>query len=183
MMERSLARSRRRGATALGDGGFGFSLDFALIGRCLPPLAMGVGVPVSFRGNLVTLFALRPLFPPPPMLVKMFFWSAVVGTALGLTQLMLVTGYNREIGISDQFFSLGDTMVLTVLGLRPPPSSLAAVSRLWLKLSPKPRPVSSLAKLARLSPSVFPTSGTLFSLAAVSLASGLPESTKGGAFR
>ena len=49
-------------------------------------------------------------------LKKMFFWSAVVGTALGLTQLMLVTGYNREIGISDQFFSLGDTVVLTVLG-------------------------------------------------------------------
>ena len=49
-------------------------------------------------------------------LKKMFFWSAIVGTALGLTQLALVTGYNREIGISDQFFALGDTVVLTVLG-------------------------------------------------------------------
>ena len=49
-------------------------------------------------------------------LKKMFLWSAVLGTALGLTQLILVSGYNRELGISDQFFSLGDTVVLTVLG-------------------------------------------------------------------
>jgi hypothetical protein len=38
------------------------------------------------------------------------------GATLGLSQLLLVSGYNRELGISDQFFSLGDTVVLTVLG-------------------------------------------------------------------
>ena len=49
-------------------------------------------------------------------LKKMFTWSAVVGTVLGMSQLLLVSGYNRQLGISDQFFSLGDTVVLTVLG-------------------------------------------------------------------
>lgn len=49
-------------------------------------------------------------------LKKMFFWSAILGTTLGLSQLLLVSGLNRELGISDQFFSLGDTVVLTVLG-------------------------------------------------------------------
>jgi hypothetical protein len=49
-------------------------------------------------------------------LQKMFFWSTIVGTGLGLTQLMLVTGMNRILGISDQWFSIGDSLVLTVLG-------------------------------------------------------------------
>lgn len=31
-------------------------------------------------------------------------------------QLLLVTGINRKIGIGDQWFTLGDTLVLTVLG-------------------------------------------------------------------
>lgn len=49
-------------------------------------------------------------------LKKMFFWSAVLGTGLGLTQLILVTGLNRQWGIDDQIFSLGDSVLLTVLG-------------------------------------------------------------------
>lgn len=49
-------------------------------------------------------------------LKKMFFWSAIAGTALGMTQLILVTGLNREWGIDDRLFSLGDSVVLTVLG-------------------------------------------------------------------
>ena len=49
-------------------------------------------------------------------LKKMFFWSAILGTSLGFTQLVLVTGLNREWGISDQVFSLGDSVLLTVLG-------------------------------------------------------------------
>lgn len=49
-------------------------------------------------------------------LKKIFFWSTIVGTLLGLTQLLLVTGINRKIGIGDQWFTLGDTLVLTVLG-------------------------------------------------------------------
>jgi len=46
----------------------------------------------------------------------MFLWCALVGTAVSLTQLLLVTGYNRELGLDDQIFSLGDSVVLTLLG-------------------------------------------------------------------
>lgn len=49
-------------------------------------------------------------------LKKIFFWSTIIGVFLGLTQLLLVTGLNRKIGIGDQWFTLGDTLVLTVLG-------------------------------------------------------------------
>ena len=49
-------------------------------------------------------------------LKKMFFGSAVSGASLGLTQLVLVTGLNREWGIDDRLFSLGDSVLLTVLG-------------------------------------------------------------------
>ena len=49
-------------------------------------------------------------------LKKMFFGSAVAGAGLGLTQLILVTGLNREWGIDDRLFSLGDSVLLTVLG-------------------------------------------------------------------
>ena len=49
-------------------------------------------------------------------LKKMFFGSAVAGASLGLTQLVLVIGLNREWGIDDRLFSLGDSVLLTVLG-------------------------------------------------------------------
>lgn len=43
-------------------------------------------------------------------------WSVVISTLFGLTSLMLVTHANRALGISDQWFSLGDTLILTVMG-------------------------------------------------------------------
>ncbi|MEM9218079.1 MAG: folate/biopterin family MFS transporter [Cyanobacteria bacterium P01_F01_bin.150] len=43
-------------------------------------------------------------------------WSMVLSTLLGLTSLILVTHTNRALGISDQWFSLGDTLILTVMG-------------------------------------------------------------------
>ena len=46
----------------------------------------------------------------------MFTYSAILATALGSTQLLLVSGYNRELGISDELFALTDSAVLTVLG-------------------------------------------------------------------
>ena len=45
-----------------------------------------------------------------------FTWSALLGSSLGMTQLILVTGLNRQWGISDQVFALSDTVVLTALG-------------------------------------------------------------------
>jgi folate/biopterin transporter len=47
---------------------------------------------------------------------RIFRTTALLGAGLGLTQLILVTGANRALGISDQLFALSDTVVLTVLG-------------------------------------------------------------------
>ncbi len=45
-----------------------------------------------------------------------FGWSTVISALLGLSTLLLVTHVNREWGISDRWFSLGDSLVLTVMG-------------------------------------------------------------------
>ncbi len=45
-----------------------------------------------------------------------FGWSTVISAALGLSTLLLVTHANRALGISDQWFSLGDNLILTVMG-------------------------------------------------------------------
>lgn len=43
-------------------------------------------------------------------------WTTALSTLIGLSSLILVTHANRVIGISDQWFSLGDSLVLTVMG-------------------------------------------------------------------
>ncbi|MEG4021308.1 MULTISPECIES: folate/biopterin family MFS transporter [unclassified Microcoleus] len=45
-----------------------------------------------------------------------FGWSTVIATALGMTTLLLVTHANRALGIDDQWFSIGDSLILTVIG-------------------------------------------------------------------
>lgn len=45
-----------------------------------------------------------------------FGWSTVFSAALGMTMLLLVTHTNRLIGIDDHWFSLGDSLILTVMG-------------------------------------------------------------------
>lgn len=45
-----------------------------------------------------------------------FGWSTVLATALGMTTLLLVTHANRALGIDDQWFSIGDSLILTVIG-------------------------------------------------------------------
>jgi folate/biopterin transporter len=47
---------------------------------------------------------------------KIFGWTTVLSALLGMTTLLLVTHANRAIGIDDRWFSLGDSLVLTVLG-------------------------------------------------------------------
>ncbi|RLN16985.1 folate-biopterin transporter 1, chloroplastic-like [Panicum miliaceum] len=47
---------------------------------------------------------------------KIFLVTTVVGSALGMTQVLLVTGLNRKLGISDEWFSIGDSLIITVLG-------------------------------------------------------------------
>jgi folate/biopterin transporter len=45
-----------------------------------------------------------------------FGWTTVISALLGLTTLLLVTHTNRALGIDDHWFSLGDSLVLTVMG-------------------------------------------------------------------
>lgn len=47
---------------------------------------------------------------------KIFAWSTVLSALLGMTALLLVTHANRQLGIDDRWFSLGDSLVLTVMG-------------------------------------------------------------------
>ncbi|CAI9118441.1 OLC1v1020013C1 [Oldenlandia corymbosa var. corymbosa] len=47
---------------------------------------------------------------------KIFLATTIIGSALGMTQVLLVTGLNRQFGISDEWFAIGDSLVLTVLG-------------------------------------------------------------------
>lgn len=43
-------------------------------------------------------------------------WTTLLASALGMTTLLLVTHANRAIGIDDHWFSLGDSLILTVMG-------------------------------------------------------------------
>jgi folate/biopterin transporter len=45
-----------------------------------------------------------------------FGWTTVISSLLGLTTLLLVTHTNRALGIDDHWFSLGDSLILTVMG-------------------------------------------------------------------
>ncbi|MEH1841090.1 MAG: folate/biopterin family MFS transporter [Nostoc sp.] len=45
-----------------------------------------------------------------------FAWSTVLSSILGMTTLLLVTHTNRLLGIDDHWFSLGDSLILTVMG-------------------------------------------------------------------
>lgn len=45
-----------------------------------------------------------------------FGWTIVLSTVLGMSMLLLVTHANRALGIEDHWFSLGDSLVLTVMG-------------------------------------------------------------------
>ncbi len=45
-----------------------------------------------------------------------FGWSTVISAVFSLSTLLLVTHVNRDLGISDRWFSLGDNLALTVMG-------------------------------------------------------------------
>ncbi|KAL5657019.1 hypothetical protein ACJX0J_030182, partial [Zea mays] len=74
------------------------------------------------RVKLVTSFAsllgvgLYNYFLKEVALRKIFLVTTIIGSALGMTQVLLVTGLNRQLGISDEWFSIGDSLIITVLG-------------------------------------------------------------------
>jgi folate/biopterin transporter len=43
-------------------------------------------------------------------------WTTVISAVIGMTALILVTHTNRTLGIDDRWFSLGDSLILTVMG-------------------------------------------------------------------
>lgn len=47
---------------------------------------------------------------------KIFLWTTIFSSLLGLTTLLLVTHTNRALGIDDGWFALGDSLILTVMG-------------------------------------------------------------------
>lgn len=49
-------------------------------------------------------------------LKTIFLWTSVLGAGLSMTKLVLVYNVNREWGVSDQWFALCDSALLTVLG-------------------------------------------------------------------
>lgn len=47
---------------------------------------------------------------------KIFAWSTLIAVLFGFTPVILITHTNRLLGIGDQWFSLGDSVILTVIG-------------------------------------------------------------------
>ncbi|KAG1659431.1 hypothetical protein FOA52_001102 [Chlamydomonas sp. UWO 241] len=73
---------------------------------------------VRLAGSIASLcgVALYNVYLKRVPLKKMLMWCLLLGVAFGSTTLILVSGFNRTLGISDQFFVLGDSVMLTVLG-------------------------------------------------------------------
>jgi len=82
----------------------GFSPDFLGQVNFVSRLAMLAGI--TGYNTYLKKVPLRTLF-------KWVIWA---GFAIGSTQLVLISGYNKTLGISDEVFAMGDTAVLTVLG-------------------------------------------------------------------
>lgn len=70
---------------------------------------------VTSLASLAGIWLFQRFFRTVP-LRKIFTWSTIISTALGMTTLLLVTHTNRAIGIDDHWFSLGDSLILTVMG-------------------------------------------------------------------
>ena len=70
---------------------------------------------VTSFASLLGVWAFQRYFKTVPFRI-MFSWGIFVSTALGMTTLLLVTHTNRLLGIDDHWFSLGDSLILTVIG-------------------------------------------------------------------
>ncbi|MDZ8055948.1 MAG: folate/biopterin family MFS transporter [Aulosira sp. ZfuVER01] len=70
---------------------------------------------VTNLASLVGIWIFQRFLKTVPFRV-IFGWSTVISAALGMTMLLLVTHTNRSLGIDDHWFSLGDSLVLTVMG-------------------------------------------------------------------
>ncbi len=70
---------------------------------------------VTSIASLIGVWVFQRFLKAVP-LRQIFLWSTLISVVLGLTSLILVTHANRALGIADQWFSLGDSLILTVMG-------------------------------------------------------------------
>jgi folate/biopterin transporter len=70
---------------------------------------------VTSIASLVGVWIFQRFLKTVPFRV-IFGWSTVISTVLGMTMLLLVTHTNRALGIDDHWFSIGDSLILTVMG-------------------------------------------------------------------
>ena len=70
---------------------------------------------VTSFASLVGIFLFQRYLKTVPFR-KILGWSTVIAAVLGMTTLLLVTHTNRALGIDDRWFSLGDSLILTVVG-------------------------------------------------------------------
>jgi folate/biopterin transporter len=70
---------------------------------------------VTSIASLVGIWIFQRFLKSVPFRV-IFGWSAIISTVLGMTMLLLVTHTNRALGIDDHWFSIGDNLILTVMG-------------------------------------------------------------------
>ena len=70
---------------------------------------------VTSFASLVGIFLFQRYLKTVPFR-KILGWSTVIAAVLGMTTLLLVTHANRALGIDDHWFSLGDSLILSVVG-------------------------------------------------------------------
>ncbi|MEG4441829.1 folate/biopterin family MFS transporter [Microcoleus sp. AT9_B5] len=80
-----------------------------------PPEFLGQVRLVTSIATLTGVWLFQRFLKTVPFRV-IFGWSTVIAAALGMTTLLLVTHANRALGIDDRWFSIGDSLILTVIG-------------------------------------------------------------------
>eukprot|EP00587_Corethron_hystrix_P002396 CAMPEP_0113329466 /NCGR_PEP_ID=MMETSP0010_2-20120614/20924_1 /TAXON_ID=216773 ORGANISM="Corethron hystrix, Strain 308" /NCGR_SAMPLE_ID=MMETSP0010_2 /ASSEMBLY_ACC=CAM_ASM_000155 /LENGTH=572 /DNA_ID=CAMNT_0000191575 /DNA_START=182 /DNA_END=1898 /DNA_ORIENTATION=+ /assembly_acc=CAM_ASM_000155 len=70
---------------------------------------------VTAAAGLIGVFIYQKYLRTVPI-KDIMFWTSLASCPLGLTQLLLITHVNRELGIPDGAFLFGDDAILTVLG-------------------------------------------------------------------
>ncbi|MGF1539800.1 MAG: folate/biopterin family MFS transporter [Pleurocapsa sp.] len=70
---------------------------------------------VTSLASLLGIFIFQKYLKTVPFR-RILGWSTVIAATLGMTTLLLVTHTNRALGIDDRWFSLGDSLILTVAG-------------------------------------------------------------------
>ena len=70
---------------------------------------------ISAASTLVGVYGYQKFLRSVPI-KDILFWTTIASAPLGMIQLLLITHVNREIGVPDGAFILGDDVVLSILG-------------------------------------------------------------------